>query len=140
MLEKYVRFILKNEKIFCKFEIIYIGGYSNVIDLMDRNEQYNFFGDAKVISVLDGDTKKYTDRNDIIYLPFDSVEKYLFELSKDSTKSVPMPKGDHQNAKSFYNNMIVQKRMNDNGIFKLINEQKENKVQAFTKSITEFLN
>lgn len=82
MLVKYMEYFLRNETLFYKYKIIYIGGASNVVDLMDRNKIDGFFSfPQNVITVLDKDkynTLDYNTRSDIKFLPFVNIEKELF--------------------------------------------------------------
>lgn len=142
MLENYIKFILKNENIFHKYKIIYIGGCSNVIDLLDRNTQSHFFGDSNVISILDGDAhSNYGHREDVLTIPFENIESYLHIMYNNGLLD------DHitgniniQNEKSCYNEFINRKYLDNNQIFELINNEKKNAVEAFKIKILEFLN
>jgi ABC-type glutathione transport system ATPase component len=82
MLQEYLKFIIPSTlTTFSKYEIIYIAGADQVIDLMKRNQELNFFNTKNVMSFLDGDTlTKYQDIENIIFLPFESIEKELYNL------------------------------------------------------------
>ena len=70
-------------EVFFTFKIIYIGGGSQVVDLVERNRKEEFFDSSdNVIGVLDGDQKEVERCRgmDIYYLPFDSVESELEKL------------------------------------------------------------
>ena len=66
---------------FFKYKIIYVGGASQVVDLLERNRTERFFSEpGNVIAVLDGDhTEKYAQTRDVYFLPFDNVETALHE-------------------------------------------------------------
>ena len=70
-LESYLNFLLKNEPLDnLRYKIIYIGGGTNVVDLMTRNSSEEFFSSAQhVISILDGDQRneKYCKNNDKVF-------------------------------------------------------------------------
>ena len=151
MLQNYIEFILKNENIFHKYKIIYIGGSGNVIKLMNRNKTENFFGDSAVCSILDGDQKEtYLGNENVIFLPFVSIEKYLYEMYKDgllsgyitgnlNTESITKATSLKKKASAFYNEFTGRKYMDDIKIFNLINTQNTSGVEAFKLSILEFL-
>jgi ABC-type multidrug transport system ATPase subunit len=64
VLEQYISHLINQNKTppFFTYKIIYIGGASNVIDLMKRNEIAHFFSSPEnVISILDGDKKEARD-------------------------------------------------------------------------------
>jgi ABC-type cobalamin/Fe3+-siderophores transport system ATPase subunit len=85
MLQNFMEYVIKNycADIFYRYKIIYIGGAPNVADLMRRNTLEGFFSTpANVISVLDGDQRAYRyarDKENIYFLPWESVEKQLYQ-------------------------------------------------------------
>src|SRR3989304_5559164 len=95
ILEQYLLYLLSenNESYFFKYKIIYIGGGTNVIDLMNRNNKDQFFSLPKnVISVLDGDQRneEYCKNNNrILFTPFQSVEKQLKEYYEQYQEEIP---------------------------------------------------
>ncbi|MEA3316251.1 MAG: AAA family ATPase [Campylobacterota bacterium] len=159
MLQNYMEYILKDENIFHKFKIIYIGGAGNVIDIMDRNKNKLFFGDStEVISILDGDkknTSNYNQRVDIKFLPFDNIEKELYLLYasgflnyyiKDIKKveDVKIAKKNNK-GKVLRKALIKNNYMSYPEIFKLVNNNitinhKISKVNTFKEIILKFLN
>jgi len=66
---------------FYQYNIIYVGGGSNTIDLMERNTEDNFLTSESrnVIVVLDGDqrNKSYAKLKNVFCIPMDNIEKEL---------------------------------------------------------------
>jgi len=150
MLKAYMEYLLQTETIFSKYIILYIGGASNTVSLMEMNKQKKIFEHEKnVCTVLDGDVKEdYNNREDIYFLPFLSVEKELFnyfnngsgfidftndELRKYNVSNTP--KG-----KEIYKMVIRQKLKTQKEIFKFISNQKVEEVEAFKNQLSGFLN
>lgn len=82
MLQEYLKYIIpSNSAELSKYEIIYIAGANQVVDLMNRNKEFNFFNTKDVISFLDGDkSEAYDGIENITFLPFESIEKELYRL------------------------------------------------------------
>lgn len=159
MLQNYMEYILKDESIFHKFKIIYIGGAGNVIDIMDRNKIKFFFGESTdVISILDGDKKNisnYNERHDIDFLPFDSIEQELYLLYasgflnyyiKDikKVKDVKFAKKTNK-GKVLRKALIKNNYMSNLEIFNLVNtnmtiNHKKEKIDTFKEELLYFLN
>ncbi|WP_321897343.1 AAA family ATPase [Burkholderia cepacia] len=84
ILSEFIEHIIRKHirKIFSSYTVVHVAGGSNTVDLMDRNRSEKFFTDeARVICVLDGDQigERYVrDRDDILFVPFLSVEKDIF--------------------------------------------------------------
>lgn len=87
-LKDYIEYLLKDEKIFSKYIILYIGGASNTVSLMEMNKTKKVFEDkVNVCTVLDGDQlekTKYKDRSDIFFSPFDDIEDSCLECFKQN--------------------------------------------------------
>ena len=87
-------------EVFFEFNIIYIGGGSQVVDLLARNRTDQFFeASGNVIAILDGDRKQAdcSEEKDIHYLPFDSVEKELAKYYEEDNFSYKLPVGKRFN-------------------------------------------
>lgn len=86
MLKAYLEHLLSsNSSIHFKYEIIYIAGASQVVDLMFRNREANFFNTKIVMSFLDGDKRSdYSEQDNIEFLPFESIEKEIYRLYKEN--------------------------------------------------------
>ena len=150
MLESYINYILPNN-INSNYKIIYIGGAGNTIDLMirNRNNNFNLFNKAEVITILDGDKRDEYNDTDIILLPFESIEKYLYNeyieenIFKDNiidTNSIEKAKTLKKKASALYHDVTGKKYITQTDIFDYINNQKQNEVKEFTDIIVQFLN
>lgn len=83
-LEKYIEYLINGfgRESFFKYQVIYVGGATQVIDLMKRNNDLGFLSSGEnVLAVLDGDQK---DKNyikglsNVVLLPFDNIEIEIF--------------------------------------------------------------
>jgi hypothetical protein len=155
MLEEYMKYLLKDENIFTKYIIVYIGGDGQVIELMKRNKEKEIFDNEKnVISVLDGDKSHHTSykRDDILFLPFQSIEKYFYEFYKSGefgyfTKKELQERYNFQSDenskkidKNMYKMFIRNKLKTQNEIFEFLSNKKINEVTTFKNKLVEFLN
>lgn len=147
MLENYIKYVLKDETITCKYKIVYIGGASNLVSLMNRNKKEHFFGDCDVKSILDGDQDNYSNHQDVMLLPFESIEKFI---CKKYNENVCPKKYKKINDKRYDENVSEQSKdcfneikkqiKNDHEIFDFIKIEEEEKVNNFRTLILEFLN
>ena len=108
-LETFIRRFCR--EVFFTFNIIYIGGGSQVVDLLARNRSEHFFeASSLVIAILDGDQTKTEcgDEQDVYYLPFDSVEKELarYYEEQDFPYKLPAGKGFH-GPKDLFNSGLI---------------------------------
>ena len=88
VLHDFVEWLIRGSirDLFFEYKIIYIGGGSQVVDLLGRNRDSGFFSvPASVIAILDGDQREepFAKQDDVYCLPFDSVEKVLFKHYKE---------------------------------------------------------
>ena len=70
------------QSVFFEYTIIYIGGASQVVDLLIRNRSDAFFSDSSnVIAILDGDQREteFAQEESVYCLPFENVEVALYE-------------------------------------------------------------
>lgn len=155
MLEKYMNFVLQHENLHFKYKIIYIGGASNVIDLMKRNIADEFFEkENNVISVLDKD--KYSDYNstpNVKFLPYQNIEKVLYELYQEGILDTFIPDSsilsDLPSARASKKGKVLHKALKrhnlitDEQIFNLIhdsNKATQEEVNDFKNLLVTFLN
>jgi len=144
ILEQYLLYLLSenNESYFFKYKIIYIGGGTNVIDLMNRNNKDQFFSLPKnVISVLDGDQRneEYCKNNNrILFTPFQSVEKQLKEYYEQYQEEIPRINSS-DTPRALFNCIIQTKIMTEQGIFCYINGKKRDEVNNFKQELIKFL-
>ncbi len=144
-LEKYLTYLISevNSLMFFKYKIIYIGGDSNVVDLMSRNSRENFLSSSdNVISVLDGDSRiKYEENQHTKFIPFESIEKQLFihYNNGDITTRLSFRK-EQQNGKELYNSILQHNYMSEAEIFSFINGENQIEVDEFRGQLINFLN
>lgn len=153
VLKDYINYILRDENILNKFIIIPIAGATNTVTLMDYNKNKTFFNTSKenVITVLDGDYREksaYIHRKDIIFLPFDSVEKKFFNYYEDGNLSSYYRSKEELKQvcniqtisnKTIYNGFIRGNIMSQYDIFKFLSDKNTEQVNIFKKSIISFL-
>jgi len=149
-LKDYMEYLLKDENIFSKYIILYIGGASNTVSLMEMNKTKKVFEHSNnVITVLDGDVKiEFMENDNVYFLPFDSVEKELFtyyqcedvgfinfsedELGRYNVSSVPK-------AKEIYKMILREKLKTKHDVFRFISEKKHDLVNEFKIVLCNFL-
>ena len=147
MLQSYLLFILKDELIYKKYKIIFIGGSTNVVSLMTRNSTEEFFSCMEhVISILDADQKNKAyckDNKNVFYSPYDDIENQLFidYKNKEFDFTIKFPENIKENnkPKSLYKAIIKHKYMSDNDIFSFIDARNKEEADAFKKKLIEFL-
>jgi len=155
VLEQYLSHLISQLEVapFFTYKIIYIGGASNVIDLMKRNETASFFSSPEnVITILDGDKKEECKNNkNVFFIPFDSVEKQ-FSKHYRQTERDGLPKitetyqgtKEKERIKRLYEDFTHQSYqrsaiMTNTQIFDFINERKQNEFEQFKKELIGFL-
>ncbi|PKG38453.1 AAA family ATPase [Psychromonas sp. Urea-02u-13] len=94
VLEQYLLYILPSQDITpYKYKVIYVGGGTQVVSLMERNSDNNFLAtESNVICVLDGDQRneRYCRHNDkVLFIPFESIEKDLYQLYCEGDTRIP---------------------------------------------------
>lgn len=145
VLQKYLELLISQykESVFFEYKIIYIGGGTNVVDLMHRNKDAHFFSSPEnVISVLDGDQKDYgycSNNCKVFFIPFESVEKRLKEYYDYENRSgLPLVE-KNDTPKKLYESLIKTKKMSDIEIFSFINEKNKDEVDQFQSQLIGFL-
>ena len=117
-LETLIRRCCKN--VFFKYTIIYIGGASQVVDLLKRNRKDQFFSEpSNVIAILDGDQreKRFVQESNVYCLPFQSVEKALHEYYKEDGFPYRLDEGKEFNdEKGLFNSLQRDKVMDSETI------------------------
>ncbi len=145
VLKKYLEFLLKSKVINKKYKIIYIGAATSTVSLMNRNAEEEFFESAEnVISILDGDQKDESCKNNSVYfIPFESVEKKLFHEYKKNSNNFGLEVANnsnnkYKNPKNLYKN--IQQNNTEDDTFTYLNTLKHSEVDAFVGEIIKFLN
>lgn len=93
-LEDYIKYIIdRGDNIFHKFQIIYVGGGEQVIDLLRRNEARNFLSDNEnVIAILDGDQRELTCHRGLInvdFIPYSNIEMEVYSHYLNDNEKIP---------------------------------------------------
>lgn len=146
-LHDYLEYIIDSENNEYHFEckIIYVGGGTNVTDLMKRNSNEVFLATAEnVISVLDGDQRdlRHARRENIFCIPFESIEKDFYQayLNDESIPRVSV-KGEKYHDKQVYKGIV---KTYGNGwsakrIFEYLEALKPEQSEEFRTKIRTFL-
>lgn len=152
VLQNFIEHVIKRylPSTFYKYKIIYIGGGSNTVKLMDRNAEQHFFSTQEnVITVLDGDQRNQryvrNHHNNIEFLPWDSVEKQLFGeyTTRDEWQRLSLeenPNIDNPDGKNLYNAFLRNRVMSQEQIFTHLCDTYEAQVRAFADALSGFLN
>ncbi|TVK99347.1 hypothetical protein AYI84_18870 [Shewanella algae] len=153
-LESYLRHLINDvQDLFFKFQIVYVGGGSEVIDLMRRNEANLYFSESQnVISVLDGDQleKQYhLQIENVFYLPFSNVECELYDRYCNNDEVIPRVDSIEggkrtKRAKNLYSKLIANvhgrgQLMPETRIFDYLNLLYKNEVEQLKANIVNFL-
>lgn len=155
-LANYINFLLGSAgfNMFYQYQVIYIGGATQVIDLMQRNITAKFLSEPEnILAVLDGDQngKDYLNGiNNVILLPFLNIELELYrryvagELAVSDIKEITN-KNETDRAKNFYK-QITKKHfktgsiMPEPEIYRYLETLDPEGVQEFKRQLIEFLN
>ncbi len=138
---------LESNKLRKKHITIPIGTAGSVIALMRKNNGEEFFSIGKnVISVLDGDQKddkRYKDEPNILFLPFESIEKKLVELydndsNNDFFKGNKVDNKVKRRNKKFFD--MMERIYPQNEIFQFITKSDKLKVEEFKCALQKFIN
>ena len=150
MLKSYIEFVLRDIDFFAKYIILPIGTHNSTVKLMKINKDKKIFANQdNVCSVLDGDTyEQYHDRDNIYFLPFQSIEKALHKDFIGDKNFIKLDKQElnqhnlNQNttAKILYKRVIEKGIKTQHEIFEFVSNQKEKEVEAFKNQLIEFLN
>lgn len=154
VLDDYLTYLIAhdNAPIFFKYKVIYVAGGTNVVSLMNRNVETQFFSSAdNVISVLDGDQNKdearlqYCKNNEMIFfIPFQSIEKQLLlhyrNEGRDGLPEVIYNSvgSESKVGKRLYKSLVSE--MSKTKVFSFINDRNKGKVKKFREQLMVFLN
>lgn len=151
VLQNYIEYLINKycDDVFYKYKIIYVGGATNVVDLMKRNKIHKFLSDDKnVICILDGDQKEkrhVVNNQDVYCIPQESVEKdlYLSYLAHDP--NIPRL-GDKEKYikvgppdKKLYENLILWQLMSEQKIHEFVTRKHQAEINAFVTTLQAFL-
>jgi len=144
VLKSYIDHILSTQGNFrpCNFIVIYIGGGTNTVSLMTRNDTANFLTESQnVLSILDGDQQglSYCESNSrVVFLPFRNIEH---EVDNQYQRTHLFPDiGNYNGNKDLFYKLKNKGRMTQEKIFQTINQANATKVKEFTDRLISFLN
>ncbi|MCS4307387.1 ABC-type dipeptide/oligopeptide/nickel transport system ATPase subunit [Rheinheimera pacifica] len=155
-LANYINFLLGSAEfnMFYQYQVIYIGGATQVIDLMQRNITAKFLSEPEnILAVLDGDQKgkDYLNGiNNVIFLPFLNIELELYqryvagELAVSDIEEITNKK-ETDRAKNFYKQLTkkhfkIGSIMSEPEIYRYLEKLDPEGVQEFKRQLIEFLN
>ncbi|WP_219094484.1 AAA family ATPase [Pseudomonas sp. UMAB-40] len=147
VLQRFLEFIIARfcVGVFFKYKIIYIGGATNVVNLMCRNVVEEFLSSEKnVISVLDGDQigqKHVVNFKNVHCIPLDSVEKKIYQDYRAGVPELVDVVGDLQvnDDKDMYKKLTGRKLMSEDQMFDYLCRVYHGELLQFSEVLKVFL-
>lgn len=143
-LERYIKRILSDVNSINSYKVLHIGGCDAVVSLMARNRHDAFFAsDRNVISVLDKDVEKKMankskeNRDKIIYLPFDSIEKELHAKYKDKSNNLPYVDKNTKDHKKIFEKL--ERQLGYDKIIGIVEKGHRRDVEQFKQKLKAFV-
>lgn len=131
------------EKTLLRHKIIFIGGGSQIAELISKNRTEEFLAPHdKVIAILDADQKneKFAGDPGIYTIPLDSVEKALLSASReDADFPFRTHKSDYTNGRSLNYDIRDQRIATQEDIFDYLLERHRDDFQDIVGTICAFL-
>ncbi|UXB37578.1 AAA family ATPase [Stenotrophomonas maltophilia] len=131
------------EKTLLRHKIIFIGGGSQIAELITKNRTEEFLAPSdKVIAILDADQKneKFAGDPGIYTIPLDSVEKALLSASReDADFPFRTHKSDYTNGRSLNYDIRDQRIATQEDIFDYLLERHRDDFQDIVGTICAFL-
>ncbi|EKT4105622.1 ATP-binding protein [Stenotrophomonas maltophilia] len=131
------------EKTLLRHKIIFIGGGSQIAELISKNRTEEFLAPRdKVIAILDADQKneKFAGDPGIYTIPLDSVEKALLSASReDADFPFRTHKSDYTNGRSLNYDIRDQRIATQEDIFDYLLERHSDDFQDIVGTICAFL-
>lgn len=145
VLASFLEFLLAHKcpPFFFSSKVIYVGGGTQVVDLLTRNRVDAFLARPEaVIAVLDGDErgKKHASAAGVHLTPLDHLEKALFELSQaDPNFPFKYKPKQFTGAKDFYAYLQQTRAATLSQIHNYLFEHHEAALQPLVDTLTAFL-
>ena len=140
-LESVIRSCCK--QVFFRYKIIYIGGASQVVNLLNRNREECFFSTHEnVIAVLDGDQSqgKFSRNNNVHFVPFSNVENVLHEYYCEDDFPYRLPDDMKFNGhKDLFNRIRESCVMSIENIYEYIRYRKRRELEPLVSQLDQFL-
>jgi len=144
-LQKFLETIIHRfcSNVFFRYKIIYVGGGSQVADLLRRNETEGFLTDPEnVIAVLDGDQRNYgyAQHKNIHFLSFANVESALLNHYKEADFTYRLAKGIHfTDGKGLFKLLQRNRVMSAAQIYSYICDRNEQALMPLVNILKAFL-
>ncbi|MGN2673286.1 ATP-dependent nuclease [Aliivibrio fischeri] len=146
VLQDYLEYLISNycDNIYYRYKIIYVGGGTNVVDLMKRNMADRFLSTVdNVISILDGDQRNEKHVRNFKRshcIPQESVEKYLLEQYRKPNTTIPRLADSSilvgkAPEKILYKELLKQKLMSKNKIHEFITNNYRDEINTFVNNV-----
>ena len=133
----------KFRNIFFRYKIIFVGGASQVVSLLERNRTEQFFSEPEnVIAVLDGDKSKgkHAQTNAVYFVPFDNVEAILHEYYMEDEFPHKLPEGTGFNGpKDLFHSLRQRRVMSIEQICEYICNRSEQALEPLVAVLRGFL-
>lgn len=130
-------------QIFFRYKIIFVGGGSQVTNLMKHNEREQFLASPdRVIAVLDGDQKNETFSfyPNVYLMPIESVEKAIYaESQEDINFPFRTNRNSFTSAKDFHNYLQQKGIATQMQIFEYLVRRNEEALQTIGGALHNFL-
>ena len=125
---------------FFSYLIIKVAGGHQVTDLMRRNRREGFLApEAHVISVLDGDQARVDLPRGAYCIPFQNVERALWEQYRQPTFAHTLQGGEQLNPKQLYRELIREGKLSPEEIIKMLCDRHDREMNHFAQTLREFL-
>ncbi len=155
-LAHYISYLIQKSgtEIFSKYQIIPVGGATQVVDLKLRNKEQRFLTyDHNVLTVLDGDQldKGYLAECDgILFIPFQSIELEIYDRYQEEGSKIPRvdridggtkaKRSKHLFKKLINKPYEAEPLMSEETIYKYLSGIAGDKVEILSGEILSFLN
>lgn len=131
------------KSVFFNYKIIYVGGGSQVVDLLIRNRTECFLSDKdSVIAILDGDqsSEKYASEQDVYVVPIQSVEKAIYGYYQNADFPYRLPNGKKFNGeKDLFNSLLRDNVVSRQEIYLYLCNRGEGELAALVAVLDQFL-
>jgi len=128
---------------FFRYKVIYIGGGSQVVDLLQRNAKEEFLAEPNsVMAVLDGDQRGTQHAKDpaVHLIPVDSVEKAILHHYYDADFPFKLAKQKKfTGSKDAYNQIVQQKMATTYQLFEYICQKYPAEIEQLARTLGKFL-
>ncbi|SEI58592.1 AAA domain-containing protein, putative AbiEii toxin, Type IV TA system [Achromobacter sp. NFACC18-2] len=127
---------------FFRYKVIFIGGSTQVVGLMNHNKREEFFTSPdRVIAVLDGDQKneKFAGDPGVYTIPLDSVEKALYADMHNADFPFKTSKQSFTGPKDFHNYLQEKKIASQEQIFRYLIDRYDHSLQNIAGVLRRFL-